>query len=190
MENRLADESGARSGYVIPLPAAPVADDTEDDPDTDGPLTALKKDLAKSRGGVTFAETTRGGNGDTDSRPAKDWVQERFGFAPPDTLAALRSDAGKSIIAACGLSIALFDDSDGTSKREALRQATMTAYEPLGRLVSSELSAKLGVDISLSFNSLMGHDVAGRAAAFKGMIAGGMPIERAVALSGLLALEE
>ena len=97
MENRLADESGARSGYVIPLPAAPVADDTEDDPDTDGPLTALKKDLAKSRGGV---------------------------------------------------------------------------------------------DISLSFNSLMGHDVAGRAAAFKGMIAGGMPIERAVALSGLLALEE
>ena len=140
---------------------------TPGDPDVEGPLTQLKKDLAKSKGGVTFAETTRSGNGDLDSRPAKDWVQERYGFSPPDTLAALRSDAGMAIIAACGLSVALWDGSDGTSKREALRQAVTTAYLPLGRLISTELSAKLGLNISLSFTDLWGHDAVGRSQALK-----------------------
>ena len=190
LENRLAEESGARSGYIIPLPAAPADADTEDDPNAVGALTKLKQDLASAKGKTSFVESTNSGYGDKDARPQKDWIQSRYGFAPPDVLTGLRSDVGKAIIAACGLSIALFDDSDGTSKRESLRQAVTTAYIPLGRLISAELTSKLGVYISLSFTDLWGHDAVGRSQALKNMIIAGVPLEKALGLSGIMGLEE
>ena len=83
LENRLAEESGAKSGYIIPLPAAPQDEDTEDDPDAIGPLTKLKQDLASAKGKTSFVETTNSGYGDKDARPARDWQQSRYGFSPP-----------------------------------------------------------------------------------------------------------
>ena len=66
----------------------------------------------------------------------------------------------------------------------------MHAFEPVAAIVASELSEKLETEISFDFSSLMGHDIIGRGTAFKNFIAGGMSIERAAALSGLVALEE
>ena len=53
-----------------------------------------------------------------------------------------------------------------------------------GRRVEAKLETRVTFDLS----RLWAHDLAGRASSFKAMITGGMDIERAAALSGLVAL--
>ena len=189
LELKLAQESAGPSGYVVALPEQVKDADTEDDPDVEGPLTALKRDLGNAKGTTAFVESTSGGNGDLDSRPRKDWQSERFGANPPSVLQVLRSDVGMSILSCCGLPTALFDTSDGTSQRESWRRFTMGSVEPLAALVEAQISAKLEDEVKLDFTSLWAHDIAGRGASFKAMVTAGLTVERAAALSGLLALE-
>ena len=61
---------------------------------------------------------------------------------------------------------------------------------PLARIVAEELSAKFETDISLSFDSLYSADLAGRARAFQSLVGGGIPVEKAAALAGLLMAED
>ena len=70
------------------------------------------------------------------------------------------------VLAACGCSPALFDDSDGTSKREAQRQFFLGTVQPLARVLETELTEKFGVPVRLRFD-LYNVDLAGRAAAFQ-----------------------
>ena len=74
--------------------------------------------------------------------------------------------------------------------RESWRRFVMGSVESVARLVEAELSAKLESPVKLSFEGLWAHDLAGRAQAFKGMVAAGMSLERAVAISGLASMEE
>lgn len=78
------------------------------------------------------------------------------------------------------------------SQRESWRRFVMGSVEPVAVLVAAELSSKLETPVKLSFEGLWAHDLAGRAAAFKALLAGGggMSIERAVAISGLASMEE
>ena len=190
IQTRLSMEASGPSGYVVPLPTAPQADDTEDDETTEGPLTALKRDLANSKGRTSFVETNNSGNGDRDARPAKDWVSERYGFNAPDIMAVLNSSVGQDILGVCGVPVSLFTDADGTAARESWRRFVMGSVEAVARLVEAELSAKLETPVKLSFEGLWAHDLTGRAQAFKGLIAGGMSLERAVNVSGLASMEE
>ena len=76
---------------------------------------------------------------------------------------------GRGFLASAGIlrmQPALFDDSDGTSKREALRQWFMGTVKPLARLVEHELSDKLDTDVKLRFDNYP-LDLAGRAQAFQ-----------------------
>ena len=190
IQTRLGQEAAGASGYILPMPVPPQEDDTEDDEGTAGPLSAIKRDLAKSKGRTSFVETTNAGYGDKDARPQKDWVSQRYGFNAPDVMATLNSSVGQDILSCCGCPTSLFDSSDGTSQRESWRRFVMGSVEPLAALVAAELSAKLETPVKLDFQNLWAHDLAGRAQAFKQMIAGGMAIERAVAISGLASMEE
>ena len=84
----------------------------------------LKADIGKAKGDALLVETTAGGwqEGKT-SAPLGDWKQSRLGPMPPDAMVKLADSAfdararGRAVA-----SPALFDDSDGTAKREALRQ--------------------------------------------------------------------
>ena len=78
-----------------------------------------------------------------------------------------------------------FDDSDGTSKREALRQWHLGTVQPLARLLETELSEKLEASIRLRFD-LYNVDLAGRAQAFQKLIAGGVGVNEARQTAGLL----
>ena len=78
-----------------------------------------------------------------------------------------------------------FDDSDGTSKREALRQWHLGTVQPLARLLETELSEKLEASIRLRFD-LYNVDLAGRAQAFQKLIAGGVGVNEALQTAGLL----
>ena len=56
--------------------------------------------------------------------------------------------------------------------------------------MAEELSRKFEFPVSLNFDSLMASDISGRARAFQSMVGGGMEIERAAALAGLLAQDD
>ena len=104
-------------------------------------------------------------------------------------MVAVSKDSFARMLAACGCSPALFDDSDGTAKREALRQFHLGTVRPLARLLATELTMKLETPVKLVFDNYP-LDLAGRAQAFQKLVAGGMDIEKALATTGLMADEE
>ena len=93
------------------------------------------------------------------------------------------------VLAACGCSPALFDDSDGTSKREALRQWNLGTVQPLAMQLQTELSDKLAATIRLTFD-LYNVDLQGRAASFQKLVAGGVAVNDALMTTGLLVADE
>ena len=56
----------------------------------------------------------------------------------------------------------------------------------MGKMVESELRAKLDDEVSLSWQELRASDLSGRARAFQSMVGGGMPIAEAVSVAGLM----
>ena len=78
----------------------------------------------------------------------------RLGPMPPEGMVQVRSDAFKAVLASCGCSVAMFDDTDGTSKREELRQFYLGTVQPLAKILEWELSAKLEADVGLGFDLL------------------------------------
>ena len=183
-ERSLADEVGGPLAQLLAVPQD-GGDGTDDDP-----LTMLKADIRTARGKALLIETTAAGWSEGQgAAPRRDWQQARLGPMPPDSMATIRKDTFGSVLAACGASPALFDDSDGTSKREALRQWHMGTVRPLAKMLASELTAKLETPVSLMFDTYP-LDLAGRAQAFKNLVAGGMSVEEALAKTGLMAPDE
>ena len=96
----------------------------------------------------------------------------------------LRTGAGP--FAACGFNTALWGGSQAASVREAWRLALFGVLSPLGRLVESELQEKLEDTVTLSWQELRASDLSGRARAFQSMVGGGMAVDQAVAVAGLM----
>ena len=181
LERMLSQEVSAASGYLLPVPEF---GEGEDDP-----AQALKADLAQLKGRTTMIETSQNGFGEGRvASPSRDWVPSRIGSAPPATLIQLRESAALNLLAACGFPPALLLPGDGASKREALRQYQNFAGA-VARDVCSEISLKLHVaDCHIDLPSIQ--DVASRSRAFSQLVAGGMDIERAVSLAGLLLSDD
>ena len=157
-------------------------DDSDDDP-----LASLRKDIRDAKGRALLLETTSGGWGEgKTAAPSADWQQRRLGPMPSDAMVTLARDSFARVLASCGCSPALFDDSDGTSKREALRQWHLGVVQPLARQLEVELSVKLGAAVRLQFD-LYNVDLAGRAQAFQKLVAGGVGVTEALVTSGLMA---
>ena len=137
-----------------------------------------------------LVETTSGGwQEGRASAPQSDWRQARLGPMPPGEMVKLAESAFGRVLAACGASPALFDDSDGTSKREAYRQWTLGVVRPFGRLLAVELTEKLGSPVALKFDNY-GTDMVGRSQVFSKLIAAeGVTKEMALAISGLMERE-
>ncbi|MDE0456263.1 MAG: phage portal protein [Chromatiales bacterium] len=170
----LSDEASGPRGSFMPVPVD----------GNDPTIAAMKADARDAKGNMLFAET---GDWDTSGGGKyAGWMQQRFGANPPAALVELHKRASTEVYAACGLSMALFDDSDGTSKREAYRQALHGSIAPLGRIVAAELSRKLETAVSLDWTELRAADIAGRARAFQSLVGGGMDITAAAAASGIL----
>ena len=76
--------------------------------------------------------------------------------------------------------------SDGTAKREALRQWHLGTVRPLARLLEHELSARLDAPIRLRFDGYP-RDMVSRAQVFAKLIlaAEGVTVEKALAIAGL-----
>ena len=170
-----------------PVPEPETPEGEGDDPTAD-PLTMMAAGIAGLKGKTRMVPTTSAGfSGDTADRPMRDWKAERIGANPPDVLKSLRSDAGEAVLAACQVPVALFSDADGTSQRESWRRWAMGPLAGLAATVEAELAEKLDVAVRFDFSHLWAQDVAGRASAFKALVAGGMDIATAAGASGVLA---
>ena len=176
----LADEASGPRGSFLPMPKD-GGDSTTD---------ALRSDIKSANGGMLTVESMSSAWKSGEAPPG-DWMQKRFGPSPPEGLTKLLQAASQEVIAACGLSVSLFSDADGTAKRESWRQCLFAVIQPLGRLVETELRLKLDShEIKLSWAELRASDLQARARSFKNMVDGAMPIEKAAALSGLLLPED
>ena len=185
LERRLSEEAGSAVAHVVPIPQDGGSGEDDD------PLAMLKADIAGAKGRTILTETTAAGWGEgRASAPQTDYKPQRLGAHPPDVLRGLRSDAGMSVLSACGVPVSLATDADGTSQRESWRRFIMGAVEPLLELVVEELERKLETRISFDLSNLMAHDVVGRSQAFQRMIQGGLSVDDALAKSGLMAIGE
>ena len=179
-ERSLADETGGPVAQLLPVPQ-----DGGDGDDGDV-LASLKSDIKDARGKALLVETVNAGWGEGRSAaPQSDWKQQRLGPMPTEAMVALADASFARVLAASGCSPALFDDSDGTSKREALRQWHLGVVVPMARQLETELTMKLETDVRLRFD-LYNTDLAGRAGAFQKLVAGGVAVNEALATAGLL----
>ena len=174
---------------VRKLAPGPEGNDAGSDDDSD-PLAELRRDIASARGRALLLETTASDYGEgRGAAPARDWDPRALHPAPAESMVWLADAAFARVLAACGCSPALFDDSDGTAKREALRQWHLGVVAPLAGILEAEAREKFGTPVSLRFD-LYNVDLAGRAQAFQKLVAGGVAVPEALATSGLLAAEE
>ena len=186
-ERSLADEAGGPVAALLPVPEG--HDAGSDDDDDGGELAGLRKDIGAARGKALLVETTASGYGEgRGSAPTRDWDPRYLHPAPTDAMVKLAETAFARVLASCGCSPALFDDSDGTSKREALRQFHLGTVQPLARILERELSEKFATPVRLRFD-LYNVDLAGRAQAFQKLVAGGVAVNEALVTAGLLADE-
>ena len=115
----------------------------------------------------------------------------RLGANPPSSLVELHKRATQEVYAACGLNPSIFESGTGTQARESYRQALFGTIAPLGRIVETELRDKLNdPGIAIDWSELRAAEIASRARAFQSMVGGGMPLDRATALSGLMVPDD
>ena len=180
-ERSLADEAAGPLAQLLPVPQ-----DGGDDEDADDPLASLKSDVTKARGKALLVETTSAGWGEGPTgAPRRDWMPSRLGPNPPETMARVADDAYARVLAACGFPPSLaVNNSDGTAQREALRRWHLGTVVPLARILSHELTLRLETGVRLEFDAYP-TDLAGRAATFQKLVAGGVAVNEALATSGL-----
>ncbi len=159
---------------------------------SDDGLTGLRSDLQGLNGRLALVETTANAYGAGPAQaPRTDWKPQRLGANPPDSLISLRNDSDRLLLAALGVPVGLLEKVDGASLRESWRQLLHSTLSPLGKMIEIELREKLdSPSLSLGWQALMASDISGRARAFGSLVNGGMEIDRALAVTGLLAQEE
>ena len=187
LELRSRQEAGGPVGQLLPVPEQPTPEPDPDDPEaTLDPLAPLQAALSQLKGGVALVEGMTAGWGEPTRRDqTRGWQTQRLGGDVPQTHHLLLSAAEIAIMGACGVPPTLFSPS-GADTREAWRRFATATMEPLGKIVLEEVHAKLDTGASLDWSPLHASDIAGRARGFQTLVAGGMDIERAAALAGLL----
>lgn len=190
-EQRMKEESGTPTGYVVPLPEEPSPPDTEGL--QDDPLAPLRIQISTLKGGIALVESTQGGFGEGPAaRPQGDWQPRRLGANPPESLIRMRQEMQQIILAACGVPPALASTTaTQTASRESWRQFLHGTIQPVATLVQAEMRVKLNEpNLTISFERLFASDLQGRARAFQSMVTGGMSVDQAAVQSGLMEPDE
>ena len=191
-EQRMKEEAGTPTGYVMPSPQE--AGDTDDGQGgLFDPFATLRTRLGKLAGKLLIVQSMQTGFGEgRAAAPQSEWTPRRLGANPPESLLQLREQMKDGILAACGIPPALAGSSQGSQQaaRENWRQFLHGTIQPVSVMVRDELRHKLNnPELSISFDRLFASDLQGRARAFQSMVGGGMDVEKAAALSGLMEAE-
>ena len=179
LEGMVASEASAPFGYLLPIPGS------DDDDDA---TAALRNDLFGARGKTLLVNDPSLDEDNSGQLRAGAYRSvARFGANPPTSVEGLRGETGRDVLAACGLSSALFNESsDGTARREAYRQALHVGVRPIVRLMVAEFRAKLDApELRMDLSELNAADVAGRARSFGAFIKAGVHPEDAARETGI-----
>lgn len=174
-EKALGDEA---SGAIAQILTGPEGQDK-------AVYAEIKRDIQAARGRSLVLESTAGGFSDRAGAPHRDWMAARLGANPPAALVQLAKETFSRMVAAAGASPSLFDSSDGTAQREALRRWHLGTVLPVARLIEVELSARLDAKVRLKFDSYP-LDMQARAASIKRLVDSGMDLDKAAGIVGLL----
>ena len=175
LEGRLSEEEMMAVGQIITTP--------------DGKKKAgLQVDLRTLKGKLALVDSVSGGWGDgSQGAPRKDMAASRLGPMPPASQIDLRDSVSRTVLACCGVPLSTVEKVDGSASREGFRQFLHATILPVSLTVAGECADKLNTpELAFSFDRLKASDVVGRARAFQSMVGGGMEVEKAAALSGLL----
>ena len=156
----------------------------------DPTLDPLKADTRNARGDMLWVESMANDWDGGKAGSNRDYQQQRFGANPPASMVELLIHARREVWAAHGLNAALWEGAQSAALREAWRTAWVAFISPCGQLVQTELRRKLSPEISIGFSELRASDLQGRARSLQSMVNGGMDLERAVAISGLMTPPE
>ena len=193
VEGGLRDETSLPSGAVIPMGGTPTqreqafgAVSEQVDPITGAPSPDAgirgKLKAVPGEGGNAWAS----GGASVAAKVGGAWQQQRLGPEPPSSLVELRRDVALAVFVACGIPRELAAQAEGTASREAWRRFLHGSIQPLADNLAVECGRKLGVPVSFSFDRLFASDLSGRARAFGSLVQGGMDVEKAATLSGLM----
>ena len=178
LETRLAQESNAAAGNIVPIPDTSQAG-------------TLQDDLRKADGRLTLVDSVADWGQGAENRPNQDWQPRRLGANPPAGVIELRAAAERSILAAAGVPVSVLSESDGTKAREDFRRFLHSTMMPLGRLVGPQLDRALGVSgIAFDWRDLGAGDISGRARSFAQLVNAGMPLTEAAANTGILSVDD
>ena len=177
----LADESAGPRGSFLPMPGADGDDDT---------VTELKGDVRNANGSMLVVESMSDSWESGGAAPQGDWLAKRFGPSPPAAMVDLMQTIKAEIFSACGLPPGLYTIGAAASIREAWRLCLFSTIGPLGRIVLTELRAKLDDGLDVGWDELRASDVQGRARAFQSLTNGGMDMLQAITASGLLVADD
>ncbi len=181
IESRLSEEMGQSVGAVLPVPDL-------------GASAQLQTDLRALEGELTLVQGMQSGWQDPSQTPSQrhpDWTPRRLGGNPPDSLRALRAEVSRAVLAASGVPVSLLGDSEGTLAREGWRQFLLGTLAPLGRIIGPALAEGLDAEaLEFDWERVGASDITGRARAFQSLVGGGMEVEKAAALSGLVVSDE
>ena len=150
-------------------------------------MAGVRTGLAGADGKTVMMETTQGN--DRGNAPQRDWSPMRLGANPPAALVELTNQAFARMVAVCGASVSLFSDADGTSQREAWRRWHLSTVLPVAGHIEFELQQRIDKGIKIKLDGYA-TDLQARASSFQKLVAGGMDIERAARISGVLMTDD
>ena len=177
VEKALRNEMRVPVGGVIPFPSGASPDS----------LASLKTELRNLKGDFIPLESMSTGYGQGPSaQVSRDWGAVRYKPEPDEGVIKLHDETTQSLLAAAGVPIELATSAEGTATREAWRRFLHATVQPMGLMIVAELRRKLSGVPAINFDSLMASDLSGRARAFQSLVGGGMTVERAATLAGLL----
>ena len=167
---------GYRRKIIIPLPQGATGD-----------RDTLRSDLQNHDYQIAFPTTTAAGGGaGRSSAPLRDWGVTRLKSEPDESLVGLCKDVPGQIGVLYGIPNVLTSGSGSeTQTREAFRRFVLTAIEPLALIVARELQRVFEQPVELDLSQLAHADIAGRARAFKALVASGMPAADAALFAGV-----
>ena len=168
IEKSLQDDSKVPTGGIMPQP----------DGVSQTGITQVKAAMTGGKGGLTLAETTASGFGlGPNAAPRKDWEQSRFGPMIPSASIQLWQAAMLAVMAALGVPPSLYT-SQGGALRESYRHLFGSLMEPLGQLISAELSEKLEEEITIRFPERLRSDISALSRGFSSLAKDGYPVEQ------------
>ena len=178
----MANEFNAAHLYVLALERDTR---TEGDFQVDSDFNDIKNTSNGSTATVTFDHQS----GWQQDKRAEYLRQERFGPTVADQNNLLASKwAQIEICQICGIPSSLVTDAaDAGSRREGLRAFVDLSLRPLSKRISAELERGLETSVEIDLSPIIAGDVVSRSRAFGSLVKGGMDIEKAARISGVLA---